>query len=260
MVEVPSRPTVLVTGATGALGSAISEDLIDAGFNVVGLSRKDSNPTAHFKTFVADVTSVESLVRARVSLAESNQTPSHIVTCSAAPGSALPFLDSSDTEFRELFDVDFFGVVNVARVFGQGILDARGSMTNLTSFHTVATYPNRVSYVAAKSALEGFSRALAVEWGSKGARVNCVAPGPIESPRTAGFLARDPAARKGMTRRTPLGRLGVVTDVSGVVAFLVSERARHVTGQTIVVDGGWTSNSWWGDVSGQDLARGGGKR
>lgn len=244
------NPGVVVSGSNGAIGAAVVQDLQVEGYTVVGISRSNRSGGSGIATYSADVGSVDSLKRARLEIAEDGLLVSHVVSCSAAPGVSSPFLNSTEIDWRALFDVDFFGVVNLARVFGQDILNCGGSMTNLTSFHTVATYPNRVAYVAAKSAVQGLSRALAVEWGSHGARVNCVAPGPIESPRTAGFLSRDGGARSGMIGRTPLGRLGTVEDVASVVSFLVSDKSRHVTGQTIVVDGGWSSNAWWGNVSG----------
>lgn len=245
-----SKPVVLVTGSSGAIGAAVVQDLRSTGFDVAGISRSNSVNSSPWATYSANVTSLDSLVEAKSRIASDNLSVSHVVTCSAAPGVASSFLDSDDIDWRKIFEVDFFGIVNVARVFGKDLVSHRGSLTNLTSFHTVATYPNRVAYVAAKSAVEGLSLALAVEWGSQGVRVNCVAPGPIESPRTAGFLSRDVGAKSGMIGRTPLGRLGRPEDVASVVSFLVSERSRHITGQTIVVDGGWSSNAWWGDVSG----------
>jgi NAD(P)-dependent dehydrogenase (short-subunit alcohol dehydrogenase family) len=117
---------------------------------------------------------------------------------------------------------------------------------NLTSFHAVATYPFRSVYNAAKSGVEGLSRGLAVEWGHYGITVNTVAPGPILTPRTEWFLAQDPGNEAGMLARTPSVRIGDVTDVSSTVAFLVSDEARHINGQQLVVDGGWTKNAWWG--------------
>jgi NAD(P)-dependent dehydrogenase (short-subunit alcohol dehydrogenase family) len=116
----------------------------------------------------------------------------------------------------------------------------------MTSFHTIATYPERVAYNAAKSGVEGITRALAVEWGKYGITVNGVAPGPIRTPRTSGFLAQSADVESGMLGRTPTVRLGETEDVASLIAFLVSDEARHINGQNIVIDGGWTKNAWWG--------------
>ena len=88
-----------------------------------------------------------------------------------------------------------------------------------------------------KAALDGFTRNLAKEVGPRGIRVNAVAPGFIDTEMTSQL---DPKARERIVRRTPLGRLGTVADIVDVVRFLMSDEARFVTGQTIVVDGGMT--------------------
>ena len=122
-----------------------------------------------------------------------------------------------------------------------------GRIVNFTSFHNVATYPYRAGYNTVKSGVEGLSRALAVEWGHYGVTVNTVAPGPILTPRTEWFLGQDPANLAGMLSRTPNTRIGELGDVSSMVAYLVSSEARHINGQQIVIDGGWTKNAWWGN-------------
>jgi NAD(P)-dependent dehydrogenase (short-subunit alcohol dehydrogenase family) len=76
--------------------------------------------------------------------------------------------------------------------------------------------------------------------------VNAVAPGPVRTDRTAWFLENDPSAHDGMLARTPTGRIADPSEAAALVAYLASEEAGHVTGQTIVLDGGWTSNAWWG--------------
>jgi NAD(P)-dependent dehydrogenase (short-subunit alcohol dehydrogenase family) len=122
----------------------------------------------------------------------------------------------------------------------------KGRIVNLASFHVVGTYPQRTAYVAAKMGVVGLTQALAVEWGGRGITVNAVAPGPIRTPRTSWFLEQDPANERGMIGRTPTGRLGEIADVVDPILFLVSDHARHISGQTVVIDGGWTKNAWWG--------------
>jgi 3-oxoacyl-[acyl-carrier protein] reductase len=91
-------------------------------------------------------------------------------------------------------------------------------------------------YSAAKAALIGLTKALAKEYGPSGIRVNCVAPGVIETDMLAGFSAAD---RAELAERTPLGRLGTAGDVANAIAFLASEKAAFITGQTLGVDGGF---------------------
>jgi NAD(P)-dependent dehydrogenase (short-subunit alcohol dehydrogenase family) len=151
-------------------------------------------------------------------------------------------------QWRAVLDIDLTGVFLACREAGRHMLaGGYGRIVNLTSFHVAATYPERSAYVAAKTGVAGLSRALAVEWGGRGVTVNTIAPGPIRTERTAWFMSNDPSAQSGMLGRTPTGRIAEVQEVAALAAYLASEEAGHVTGQAIVIDGGWTSNAWWGE-------------
>lgn len=248
-VAQPSSPRhVLVTGVTGDLGSAIAANLSARGFEIIGVARKPP-PSSSFLTYPCDVSLPEEVEELGSLIKKSKLTVGGIVTAHAAEGVSRSFEKESYSSWKEIFETDVFGVATVLRLFASDLVKSRGFVVNLSSFHTTATYPNRSVYVSAKAAVEGLTRALAVEWGPSGVRVNSVAPGPILSRRTRGFLDKDPDAQSGMTRRTPLGRIGLPENVAEVVGFLCSDGASHVTGQSIIVDGGWTSNAWWGDVS-----------
>jgi 3-oxoacyl-[acyl-carrier protein] reductase len=112
-----------------------------------------------------------------------------------------------------------------------------GSIVNISSVLGVRGFKGVSVYGATKAALDGFSRGLARELGVKNIRVNSVAPGFLATDMTHGMAE---ARKDQITRRTPLGRLGGVEDVTGVIEFLLSDSARFITGQTIVVDGGLT--------------------
>lgn len=170
-----------------------------------------------------------------------------LVTCAAAGPASGPTTELTLEQWHAVLDVDLTGTFLVCREAGRHMLaGGYGRIINLTSFHIVATYPERSAYVAAKAGVEGLTRALAVEWGGRGITANTIAPGPIKTDRTAWFLANDPSARGGMVGRTPTGRIAEVEEVAALAAFLASEEAGHVTGQTVVIDGGWTRNAWWG--------------
>jgi 2-deoxy-D-gluconate 3-dehydrogenase len=117
-----------------------------------------------------------------------------------------------------------------------------GIIINITSILSViATRPSSVAYVVAKHGLLGLTRALAVQWAQAGIRVNAVAPGYIRTAMSESYVA-DPALSSWVVERTPLGRWGEPTDIVGAVQFLASDAARFITGQTIIVDGGWTAS------------------
>ena len=114
---------------------------------------------------------------------------------------------------------------------------------NISSVDGMAGMANVIGYVASKFAVRGMTKTAAVELGPLGIRVNCVAPGAIEVPRTR---LEDPNYAETFGRMTPLGRVGYPPDIAGVVTFLASDAASFVTGQTIWVDGGLFSQPPWG--------------
>lgn len=118
------------------------------------------------------------------------------------------------------------------------MINGAGVVVNISSIVSVSGYKGTVAYSATKGGINAMTRALARELGGRGIRVNTVAPGYMETDLVADM---DPSKLKQIVRRTPLGRAGTVDDVVGIVRFLMSEEARFITGQTIVVDGGLTA-------------------
>jgi NAD(P)-dependent dehydrogenase (short-subunit alcohol dehydrogenase family) len=170
-----------------------------------------------------------------------------LVTCAAAGPIAGPTETLPLREWQKVVDTDLTGTFLTCQAIGCLMLEqGYGRIVNIASFHAIATYPQRAAYAAAKSGVIGLTQALAVEWGGRGITVNAVAPGPIRTSRTAWFLVQDRRNEPSMIGRTPTGRLGEPEEVAATILFLASREARHVNGQTVVVDGGWTKNAWWG--------------
>lgn len=115
----------------------------------------------------------------------------------------------------------------------------KASVINITSLNSDLGFPNNPSYVASKSALAGLTRSMAVDFGSKGIRVNSLAPGYIKTDMT-GESWNNIEKRKARQNRTCLGRWGTPDDLIGPMLFLASDMSKYVTGQTLFVDGGWT--------------------
>lgn len=139
--------------------------------------------------------------------------------------------------------------VNVTAVFGCSQAAARampngGAIVNTASLSSFIGQPERAAYVASKTAVLGLTRALAVEWGPLGIRVNSIAPGYIETDLTGDLLRRGILDRDVVEGRTPLRRFGAPDDVVGATLFLLSDQSAFVSGATLSIDGGWRANGY----------------
>jgi 3-oxoacyl-[acyl-carrier protein] reductase len=144
-----------------------------------------------------------------------------------------------DAAVDTVIDLNLRATIRFTRLVSRHMLARRaGCIVNISSIVGISGYRGLSVYGATKAALDGFTRALARELGSRGIRVNSVAPGYL---RTAMTGEMDAGHLDQIARRTPRGRLGGPEDVAGVVRFLCSEQAKFITGQTIVVDGGITA-------------------
>ena len=141
-----------------------------------------------------------------------------------------------------VLDTNLRGTFLACRAFGRLLLDAErsGSIVTISSQMGSVGYPGRAAYCASKHAVNGLTKALAVEWAARGITVNAVAPTFIRTPMTEPMLA-DEAFRADVLRRLPIGRIAEVEDVAAAVLYLVSDGARMVTGHVLAVDGGWVA-------------------
>jgi 3-oxoacyl-[acyl-carrier protein] reductase len=236
---------VLVSGGTRGLGRVLVEGLLDAGYVVSTCGR---NPTdfvaSHAKNErfffapadVSDAQATASFVRAAE---ERFGRPYGLVNCAGvAIAGVLPAM--REDEIDQLLAINLAGALKLTRLVARRMLVARGegSIVMISSVVGVRGYNGLVAYGATKGGLDAAARALARELGGRDIRVNSIAPGYLETEMTHGLTDGD---RKQIVRRTPLGRLGTPKDVVGPVLFLLSDAARFVTGQLLVVDGGLTS-------------------
>jgi NAD(P)-dependent dehydrogenase (short-subunit alcohol dehydrogenase family) len=119
------------------------------------------------------------------------------------------------------------------------LAQGRGSIVNVASINAEVGMPGRAAYCASKAGLVGLTRVLAVEWASRGVRVNAVEPGYVRTPMVENAIAQGLLAEQAMRDRTPLDRLAEPGEVARAVAFLASKDAAYVTGQALVIDGGY---------------------
>jgi gluconate 5-dehydrogenase len=148
-------------------------------------------------------------------------------------------LDETSEEWQRLLNVHVFGAMTLTRAVAAEMLrQGGGSILFVTSMAALFGVPEVAAYSAAKSAILGLVRALAVDWSGRGVRVNAIAPGWIDTAMSRQALASDPDRKDRILTRTPMRRLGEPDDVGWAAVYLCSAQAKFVTGQQLVVDGG----------------------
>ena len=240
---MPEQPKVaLVTGASRGIGTRIAERLAADGLFVVGTATTDAGAAAIAERLggdgkgvrldIADEQSVEALVEG---LADSPGLPSVLVNNAGITRDNL-LLRMSAADWQAVIDTNLTGLYRVTRPLLRSMIRARwGRIISLSSVVARMGNPGQANYVASKAAVEGFTRALALEVGSRGVTANTVAPGFIESDMTAALNEQQTTR---MLERIPLGRVGSGQDVADAVAFLASDQAGYITGETLHVNGG----------------------
>ena len=156
-------------------------------------------------------------------------------------------MELEDEALWDMIHTNLYGVFVTCQVFGPLLFARPGGRVVVTSSLSAIHGMNlRAAYAATKAGVSGLVRSLAVEWGPKGVNVNAVGPGIIKTPLTMAYMEKFPERVAATIEHTPLRRLGTPEDVADVVAFLASDGARFITGQTVYVDGGISAgSSWW---------------
>lgn len=232
----------VVTGAGQGIGRAIAEALIAAGAEVVLLDRdaavaETARAIGAGASQVADVTDQASVERAfREVLAGG---PIDFLVNNAGIRILKPLLEVTLDDWRRTLAVNLDGTFLCTKAVLPGMLErGGGSIVNLASVAGFAAFKDRAAYNASKAGVVAFTKSVAVELADRGIRCNAVAPGAIETPLTAPYFA-DAAFAAGIRHSTPAGRWGQPEEIAGPVVFLCSEQASFVSGETLLVDGGW---------------------
>jgi len=234
--------TALVTGASGGLGGAIARALHAQGATVaLSGTRRHALDTlaAELKTHahvtlcdLSDSTSVEALVPT----AEAALGSLDILVNNAGVTRDNLFMRMKDAEWDSVLAINLTAAFRLSRAVLRGMMRRRyGRIINISSIVGVTGNPGQGNYAAAKAGMIGMSKALAAEVASRGITVNCVAPGFIARPMTERLNDKQ---RETILASVPTGRLGTGAEIGAAVAYLASEEASYVTGQTLHVNGG----------------------
>ena len=246
-----SRVAVVTGGAKG-IGRAISDDLAADGFTVVVTGRDEAALDACVAELrgggftadraVIDVGNPASVLSSFAAIHVQHGTVDVLVNC-AGVVIRSDAEATTDEDWNKVLATDLNGPFWCARAVAPHMLEAgRGAIINVGSIAALLGISGRASYTTAKAGLTGLTRTLALEWAAGGVRVNTVAPGwtltdMVQSGFDAGRLDRD-----ALLSRIPMQRLAEPREISAVVAFLASDRASYLTGQVVVVDGGFAVN------------------
>ncbi len=235
----------LVTGASKGIGRAGAVALAAAGAEVVAAARSLDELEALTTELgeaglAARAAQLDVTDRAAVRALVEASGPFDILLNNAGTNIRQPFLSVEDGALDALLDLNLRAMFTVAQAVAQGMAEAGrgGAIINLSSVNGHVAGLNRSVYTATKHGIEGLTKAMAVELGPKGIRVNTIAPGFVDTPLTSAFLA-DERVRQAQIRRTPLGRIMTVEDIMGAIVFLASPASAMLSGTCLLIDGGF---------------------
>lgn len=216
---------VLLTGASRGIGAAIKAEFEAHGLEVMGPSRGDLD--------LSELESVERFIRRNPTL------QCDILVNNAGINFPAPLEQMEIANWMSTLQVNLTAPFLLSRHFARGMKESGwGRVVNISSIFSQVTKEGRAVYSATKAGLNGLTRSCAVEWGLQGVLVNAVLPGYIDTELTRQNNSED--TLKAIRQQIPLGRLAEAREIAEVVVFLSSEMNRYMTGQTVVVDGGFT--------------------
>lgn len=235
----------MVTGASRGIGLGCAVALAEAGAHVVMVARGADaldeaadtlrNAGLSAEALVLDVADLDAV---RGAMGASG--PFDILCNSAGLARHGPALDTTADDFDAVMAVNLRSAYFLAQEAARGMGDKGGSIIQISSQMGHVGGVDRAVYCASKHGLEGMTKAMAIEWGPRGIRVNTICPTFIRTPLTESTFA-DPERVAWITAKIKLGRVGEVEDIMGAVTYLASDASALVTGTSLVVDGGWTA-------------------
>jgi NAD(P)-dependent dehydrogenase (short-subunit alcohol dehydrogenase family) len=246
-----TKRVAVVIGGTSGIGRAIAHGLADAGADVVPTARHleavqktaaeirdKGRRSLEIVSDVGNRDSLEQLLQHCISTFGQVD----ILVNSAGRTKRTPTLDVTDAEWNDIMETNLNGVVRACQVFGRHMIErGYGRIINIASLSSFVALYEVAAYAASKAAVASLTKSLALEWAEKGVNVNAIAPGVFRTALNQKLLDETERGREFLVR-TPMKRFGKVEELAGAAVFLASEAASFVTGEVLVVDGGFLAS------------------
>ena len=238
-----TQKIALITGASRGIGAAIASTLADQGLRVIGTATSESGANIITERLsgrggsgkVLNVTDPDSIAGLMEAIRSEMGDPLVLVNNAGITQDNI-LMRMKDNEWNDVIDTNLNALFRLTKACLRGMTKARwGRVINVTSVVGSMGNAGQSNYAATKAGAEGMARSLARELGSRSITVNCVAPGFIDTDMTK---ALDDGQRQALASQIPLARLGEPRDIAAVVAFLASDAAQYITGETVHVNGG----------------------
>jgi|ERR1017187_2832036 NAD(P)-dependent dehydrogenase (short-subunit alcohol dehydrogenase family) len=243
--------TAVVIGGTSGIGRVLSLGLADAGADVIASGRRreyvDEIATEIERLgrqtlrICSDVCNRESLEQLLAASLQRFGKIDILINC-AGKIKRMPTLTMPEEEWADIVDTNLTGTLRACQIFGRHMLErGYGRIINIASLNSFVALSEVAAYAASKSGVVSLTRSLAVEWSKKGVMVNAIVPGVFRTALNADLLDNTPRGEE-LLARTPLGRFGRTEELVGAAVYLASDAASFVTGETLVVDGGFLAS------------------
>ena len=232
------KRNVFISGASRGIGESMAKHFAKSNFNVVGTSRnnfKFDDDLENLLPLKLDVTSRNDVKDCFDELKSKNLLPDILINNAGITADQL-FLRMSDDDWDDVINTNLTGTFNLTKIFLKNMIKNKfGRIINISSISGLMGNAGQVNYSSSKAALNGFTKSLAKEVGSRNITVNCVAPGFIDTDMTS-YIGQN--EKNDILKKIPLNKFGSPEDISKLVMFLMSDEASYITGQTISIDGG----------------------
>ena len=236
----------IITGGGSGIGFAIAEKFVQNNIKTIIIGRDEqklSNAKNNLgelcNTMQCDLSYLNSIPNLVQKIIEQHGQIDVLVN-NAGINMKKEFIEVSDEDFQKILLTNVTAIFSLSREVVKHMLEKniKGSIVNISSMASQYGIPKVIAYTASKSAIEGMTRAMAVELSPKGIRINCIAPGFIATDMSAKALNNDPERKNKALGRTPMGELGQPSDIGDAAVFFATDSSKYITGTVLPVDGG----------------------